>query len=373
MFVHEARKLAGAVTISGDSAGPYTAKLAPWAVVSGHVFGEDKKPRDGLLFQVQGGDPGKIDLDTFAYWRGPVKSDGSFRIEGIVPGLATRGMIIDPEISFAHWGPSLKLKPGDSLDLGTIAIPTVKLPDGPNRIKASSPQPREFMTAKFDESKAKAEYRVDFRKSQYDFRWLRIDAPAGAARLVKPDKNGLRFTVPAGLGEGATVATKFGVAGDFEITGAFEAFSNDRPTTGWGMGPELLVKPLGGWDKFASAGRFLRTDETVYSLVHGDKVGDEKKYDSETIPTEAKAGRFRLVRTGSTLHFQVAEGESPAFRELFATEYGPEPLDFVRLAAVTGGSRKAVEVLWKHLTVKAQGLPGAGGPRDRPTIPDERR
>lgn len=55
-FAHEGKKLAGAVTISGDSPGPYTAKMLPWAVVTGHVVGKDKKPRDGLVFHVQAGE-----------------------------------------------------------------------------------------------------------------------------------------------------------------------------------------------------------------------------------------------------------------------------------------------------------------------------
>jgi hypothetical protein len=135
------------------------------------------------------------------------------------------------------------------------------------------------------------------------------------------------------------------------------------------MGPELLIKPPGGWDKFASAGRFIRTEQTVYSLVHGSKVGNEPKFDAGTIPTGASSGRFRMVRTGPTLHFQVAEGESPTFRELFATEYGTEPIEFVRLAAVTGGSQKSVEVLWKDLTVRAEDLPGYASPTSGPSRP----
>jgi hypothetical protein len=371
-FAHEEKKLAGLVTISSDATGPYTAKLVPWAVVSGRLVGENKKPRDGLVFLVKvGKNPILGGPEDFAYWRAPVGSDGSFRIEGIVPGLPTKAMIIEPEISFGHSGPPLNLKPGESVDLGTITVPTVKVSAGPSRIQSPPPPPKALTTAKFDESKARAEYRVDFRKEQYDIKWLRIDAQGGASRLVQPDKKGLRFTVPAGLGEGATVVTKFGIAGDFEITGTFEALSNIRPLTGWGMGPELLIKPNGGWDKFASAGRFLRTKETVYSLVHGSKVGDEKKYDAGTIPTETKAGRFRLVRTGPTLHFQVAEGESPVFQELFATEFGTEPMEFIRLAAVTGGSKQAVEVLWKDLIVRAEELPGFSGPASRP--PDRYR
>lgn len=366
-FAHDGKKLAGAVMISGDSPGPYIARLVPWAVLTGRVLGDDKKPRDGLVFHVQAGESAfMVDVDSFAYWRCPVGSDGSFRVERIVPGLATKALILEPAISFGHGGPTLKFKPGETIDVGTIVLAKVSIPAGTKRVIASAPPPPEWHLTEFDEAKANAEYKIDFRRERYDVRWLRIDAPAGTARLVKPEKTGLRFTVPAGLGQGPTVATKFGVAGDFEITGTFEALSRVRPDIGWGMGPELFIKPPGGWDKFASAGRFLRPEATVYSLVHGFKVEEEKKYDANTVPAESRTGRFRLIRTGATLHFQVAEGENSKFVERFATEFGTEPLEFVRLAAVTGGSQKMVDVLWKDLTVRAEELPGFSASGARP-------
>jgi hypothetical protein len=362
-LVHEAKKLAGALKLSNEVRGPHTVKLAPWAVITGNVVGEDKKPRAGLVCVAQGGDQTPAnDVDNCAYWRVTTGRDGSFRIQGIVPGMFARLVILDQAVPVAQSGPSLTAKPGESIALGYVVFRNANLPAAAKRVAQSAPAPRPLERANFDESKANSEYQVDFRKGQYDLRRLKIDAPGGASRLVKPDKAGLRFTVPNRLGQGVTVLTKFGVAGDFEITASFEAVSRERPSTGWGMGPELYVKPPGGWEKFASAGRFLRTDATVYSLVHGYKAGNEQKYDAGTIPTESKTGRFRLVRTGPTLHYQVAEGESKPFRELFATEFGTEPLEFVRLGAVTGGSQKAVEILWKDLQVRAESLPGFSGP-----------
>jgi hypothetical protein len=73
------------------------------------------------------------------------------------------------------------------------------------------------------------------------------------------------------------------------------------------------------------------------------------------------------------LAYLVADGASGEFRELFRTEFGTQDLEFVRLAATPGGSRRSVAALWKHLTIKAQALPGAGGPLRDPSISDERR
>jgi hypothetical protein len=137
-FAHEGKKLAGAVTISGDSPGPYMVKMVPWASVTGHVLGIDKKPRSGLLFQVQAGvSDVQVDVDSFAYWRGPVESDGSFRVERIVPGLATQAFVLEQAISFGHPGPKLSLKPGETIDVGTIVLSRVEIPQG-TRKPASS-------------------------------------------------------------------------------------------------------------------------------------------------------------------------------------------------------------------------------------------
>jgi hypothetical protein len=58
------------------------------------------------------------------------------------------------------------------------------------------------------------------------------------------------------------------------------------------------------------------------------------------------------------LFYLVADGDSNSFRELYRTIFGTQDLEFVRLAATPGGSRNAVEVVWKDLTIKAQALPG---------------
>jgi hypothetical protein len=216
--------------------------------------------------------------------------------------------------------------------------------------------------ARLDEAKSIDEYRIDFRKGEYDARWLKMDGAPGTVKLVQPDKRGLRFTIPNGLGEGPAVATKFGIRGDFEITATFEVLSRLRPDVGYGMGADMLIKPPGAWDKFASISRFSKTGDTVFSMVHKDKVGEKEKWNAKLHPTQATSGRLRLVRVGPTLHYQLAEGDAKIFHEMFVSEYGAEDLEFVRLSATTGGSKKAVDLLWKDLSVRAEELPGWVGP-----------
>jgi hypothetical protein len=65
-----------------------------------------------------------------------------------------------------------------------------------------------------------------------------------------------------------------------------------------------------------------------------------------------------LVRTGPILHYLVAEGDKPEFRQIYQVEFGAEDLEMARLAAVTGGSTAAVDVLWKDIELRAEALPG---------------
>jgi hypothetical protein len=366
-FVHEAKQLAGSVAVSNDSTGPLAVRMQPWGTVTGRITDEKGKPWEGVTVYARGGPKLAIDLEARASHDRPIGQDGRFRIDRLIPGMTYNLMIVDRSISFAYWGPEFVVKPGETKDLAELVIKHVTLPKGvgiPPQGAAAETAPR--LVTRLDDSKAAQEYQADFREMKYDMRGLRIDAPAGLARLVKPEKKGLRFTIPAGLGQGPSVVTKFGVRGDFEITATFEALSRERPNVGWGMGPELFVKPPGGWDKFASMGRFLQVKDAVFSFVHGSKVGEEKKYDAFSAPTTVTSGRFRMVRIGPTLHFQYAEGDAKEFREVFQTEYGTQDLEFVRLSAATGGSQKAVDAIWKDLSVRAEELTGYIGGRPKP-------
>ena len=191
-------------------------------------------------------------------------------------------------------------------------------------------------------------------------RWTPRPGPRSWSSFLTSE--GLRFTIPNGLGEGPAVATKFGIRGDFEITATFEVLSKLRPDVGYGMGADMVIKPPGGWDKFASISRFSKTDDTVFSMVHKEKVGEKENWNAKLHPTRATSGRLRLVRVGPTLHYQLAEGDAKIFHEMFVSEYGAEDLECVRLSATTGGSNKAVDLLWKDLSVRAEELPGWVGP-----------
>ncbi len=201
-------------------------------------------------------------------------------------------------------------------------------------------------------------YRQSFLDKQYDFRWLRIDAPGGATNLVRPDPRGLRITIPAKFGQPVAIETKFGIHGDFDLRAGYEILGSSTPATGFGVGPELLVKPPGDWDKSASLSRFARPKDNVYSAAFVTKVDAQTSVSGNWPATAAKKGTLRLVRTGPTLLYLVAEGDQQKFRPIYQVEFGAEDLEMARLAAVTGGSTAAVDVLWKDIELRAEALPG---------------
>jgi hypothetical protein len=195
----------------------------------------------------------------------------------------------------------------------------------------------------------------DFRSGDIDGTAFRIFGPEGGTAPAARLGRGLRMSVPAGHGEPVGLTTRFGLRGDFEITATFDAPLPAPPAEGYGAGPELLIKPVGNWQGFASMSRLSRRGGgTVDALVHGLRVDGRSETDGRWPVAPAAAGRFRLAREGDVLRYLVADTAGGPFRELFRSRFGIQDVEFVRLAAITGGSRDRVEVLWRDLTIRAE-------------------
>jgi hypothetical protein len=86
-------------------------------------------------------------------------------------------------------------------------------------------------------------------------------------------------------------------------------------------------------------------------------VGKGREHHGSDVASENRAGKVRLVRSGSTLSYQVADGDSNAFREIDERELGTHDLNMIRVAADNGGSPTLVDVRIKSLTIRADSLP----------------
>ena len=213
-----------------------------------------------------------------------------------------------------------------------------------------------------DRLRAAWEYRCDFREGRYDYRWLHLEPNRPIASLAKPDRRGLRIAIPPKTDcRGVGVFTLFGVRGDFEVTASFEVLKADRPREGdGGVGPELFLRGVDGWDHSVSMARMLRPDhaEPQILVAWGEKDDDRPRSQGARDRTDLRAGRFRIARVGSTVHYLVAPKDSDAFREVARNEFGTKDLSTVRLMALVNGSGAALDVLWTDLTIRAEALPG---------------
>ncbi len=213
-----------------------------------------------------------------------------------------------------------------------------------------------------DRLKAAWEYRCDFREGRYDYRWLHLEPNRPIASLAKPDRRGLRIAIPPKTDcRGVGVFTLFGVRGDFEVTASFEVLRADRPRQGdGGVGPELFLRGVDGWDHSVSMARMLRPDHAEPQLLvaWGEKDDDRPRSQGARDRTDLRAGRFRIARAGSTVHYLVAPKNSDAFREVARNDFGTKDLSTVRLMALVNGSGAALDVLWTDLTIRAESLPG---------------
>jgi hypothetical protein len=71
-------------------------------------------------------------------------------------------------------------------------------------------------------------------------------------------------------------------------------------------------------------------------------------------PTQAKAGRLRLARTGVALSYLVAEGADEEFSLLHEDSFGEKDLNQLRVVATTSGVTAALTVRLTDLHVRAQ-------------------
>jgi len=215
------------------------------------------------------------------------------------------------------------------------------------------------------------QYRVDFRNGKFDNERLRLIGP-GAARLVKPGSNGLVVRVPAGAGPNEVgFAPKCVVEGDFEITASYEIQELADPDEGYGVGPAIYIVTTAKAENAATLSRLKRVKEgNVYATHEAwfpeSKTGERKReHRVRTFKTGAKSGSLRLVRSGKTLQYLIADGDSPAFRQLHQAKFTDANVELVRVGLHRNGAKTAAAVLWNDFDLRAEKLSGLARPPSR--------
>jgi WD40 repeat protein len=178
---------------------------------------------------------------------------------------------------------------------------------------------------------------------------------------VVPEAGGVRVTLSAGEQHppSGIRTTGLTVHGDFEITMGYEILKADRPNTGYGVGTSLYAQIDEETKNAFSFARRILPDGREYFMTHGlTLVNGNRQQQIKRFPTTATAGRLRLKRVGSVVHYQVAEGDDEQFTDLHQLEVGSDDIHCIQIGGHSGGSESGLDMRLRDFTVKAEELPG---------------
>jgi DNA-directed RNA polymerase subunit RPC12/RpoP len=214
---------------------------------------------------------------------------------------------------------------------------------------------------------------------EYDFRGSRPLPPdlhpAGALHLgsIRPEDAGLRVTLagdrPNPIGRAGLEMTT-PLHGDFEITAGYELLRYARPTEGFGVGFELFAQTVHKPQLGMGVYRVARVEQGEVYLVSRSYLEPDgtPNWAQENVPTNARAGRLRLSRTGTEVTALAAEGNDGPFQELQRYDLGPDDITALWLMAYTGHCGYPDDLRITFLKIRA-GVPIPSPPRAEATAP----
>jgi len=214
----------------------------------------------------------------------------------------------------------------------------------------------------------RAEFHYDFRGGKFDRRLFQILGDDGS-KFAEPEADGLRVRMAFdGKDRRVTVATRFRVRGDFEITPTFDILKATNPAADTGRsGISFEIATDTPTNEIARLNWMVDKNNSFTVAGLTTSVDGERKHRSKREPTKTSSVKFRLVRKGSTLHYFVGQGKDGVFREIRQEQIGTEDLKVVRLIAVALGPKSSLDLRWKDLTIRADALPGDNLERSRIT------
>src|SRR5262249_36491983 len=122
IFIHEGKKLAGTVVVSGDDRNQPAVKLAPWGEATGRLVTADGLARPEMP-RMPLGSAANDDLtrgDVPSWPQPSTDKAGKFRIVGLVPGLKYSVGVIQGNRLLGHVFKDLVVKEGEVKDLGDV-------------------------------------------------------------------------------------------------------------------------------------------------------------------------------------------------------------------------------------------------------------
>ncbi len=120
LVIHEGKRLAGSLLVRGDENGPVTIKLQPWGVLTGRLVtaAGDTYSKGELRFGL-GQRRDDLMVGTHPLHSIPRDKMGRFRVEGLVPGLKYRLLLVPRG---GNLGEEVTVAAGETKNLGDVTV-----------------------------------------------------------------------------------------------------------------------------------------------------------------------------------------------------------------------------------------------------------
>jgi hypothetical protein len=180
------------------------------------------------------------------------------------------------------------------------------------------------------------------------------------ARSIVRDGRGVRIRLPAGVTNvGQTgLYSYFALAGDFEVSAAYELADLPPPQAGYGISCGIAVDTQGPGGSVAVARGQAPKQPPGYVVTRGLPGDGGTKYETTYYPSSAKAGRLALRREKAEVVCLVADAPGQEVRELCRVPSVAGTVRQVRLFADPGGSKAAVDARLTQVRVTAAEITG---------------
>jgi hypothetical protein len=229
--------------------------------------------------------------------------------------------------------------------------------------RAGFPEPRVIRPRPADASpsttvQSPGRFEWDFRQG-VDERNMVIMPVGSPHQVCEATSQGFRCTLPPGFAPVRFCGLKlnFDLRGDFEITARYRILSLPVGEPRSHPGVKLTVRDAEEEVAMVERQHVYRRGE-VLTASHFFKQDGKRRRNGRSTPTTATSGRLRLRRSGTTLRFLAAAGDSEEFVELWTTEFSPNDVARVDLAAQTGGAPTGIDMVWTDLDIQADALVG---------------
>jgi Protein of unknown function (DUF1583) len=202
------------------------------------------------------------------------------------------------------------------------------------------------------------EIKVDFRNANFDNAALTLMGDK-AEDLVKPTERGLLVRIPPKERDPVPIGfAPRGVMlhGDFEIIVEYELVRYGTPPRGDWVAAGIAVDFWAPVNRVLTIERMFGPDGSDHFtsdlLAGSNRAG---RLSSKQVRTSSRAGRLSLERTGSTVRAYHTDG-SNTFRLLRVEEMGTGDAMITSIGAETSSKAYGIEVLYKSISVKAEGF-----------------